>query len=893
MSAFTTNAGNFGPAENSSVDPRTGLFGATVELANLVGNKGKGPHLGLSIGYDPLSVDDYGFGRGWRFNWTTYDEGSDGRLRRLYSADGGVYGVEGAENFTLTQQKITSAKLSRFDGVDAYRVGHVGGGVEVLAADNSGLWYPSTLFSPLGEQLNLTWVKSEEVHSKIASISDNDGQFFMRATYDDGDATLTFFPDSTTACFDVVSVQKQGMMQHLTIGEREWIFSYDFSYDDGFGDSVAFLTKVQHPTGLIEEVSYRSEAQAFPSAMGRTALPCAKTYTKTIQAGQPSQLIEYDFAPPEYHGHNYLGYGGSFPMTDNAHDNLYNCDDADYKYSMVETTIAPDGHNLKKQLVFNKYHLIESETLTHDTCVHVKKTEYSYSSGTKFDDLPLYYNKPSRITKQFIKNDIPGRLITDTFTYNDDGTRASHTADDGTRTDWTYYDRNTEDPNCPVSPEGLLSYMKSKTVTTPQTTGLDGDVWPGEVERTEYSYTKLSTGGSPDDETQPVSYAVLKSQEKQFYQKKLIRQLDTTYFKDSSSALNFGRVQTETETFYGEDKKSYPYTATYTYSYDSSLNVLSITKKLQTFDTLSAQTIERHSCLTGRLCEAVDQLGVSTTYEYDIYGQETKRTLANGTSNARTYQLDTTFEDSPLKDDTKLPVKTLTTPDGNKVRRWYDGSLRPWREEVLVEDTWLTGKTYAYNWLGKTAALTYSDYDMDKVSDDKVSHGLIIHSSVQYSYDNWGSVSSSVESSGYTETQINDPIGQTVTYSWSDGSKAAKVTTYDNRGLPLSEETLGADGTSISKIKQAYDGAGRLREHVDGKGRKTTYSYDSWGRVVRTGLPDGSVVIKSYVPYSTQSLACSLQIQKPGTTTPVDMGQQTFDGLDRLKTVTNGGRQWR
>ncbi|MEN5277212.1 RHS repeat-associated core domain-containing protein, partial [Brucella sp. TWI432] len=36
-----------------------------------------------------------------------------------------------------------------------------------------------------------------------------------------------------------------------------------------------------------------------------------------------------------------------------------------------------------------------------------------------------------------------------------------------------------------------------------------------------------------------------------------------------------------------------------------------------------------------------------------------------------------------------------------------------------------------------------------------------------------------------------------------------------------------------------------------------------------------------------------LQIQKPGTTTPVDMGQQTFDGLDRLKTVTNGGRQWR
>ena len=75
-------------------------------------------------------------------------------------------------------------------------------------------------------------------------------------------------------------------------------------------------------------------------------------------------------------------------------------------------------------------------------------------------------------------------------------------------------------------------------------------------------------------------------------------------------------------------------------------------------------------------------------------------------------------------------------------------------------------------------------------------------------------------------------------YSFMDGSlRSRTVTTYDDRGLPLSRVTLDPDGNPLAQTVFRYDGDGRMTEEAsyDAEGtetRRIVYERDAAGNVV-------------------------------------------------------------
>ncbi|MGX5057238.1 RHS repeat domain-containing protein, partial [Enterobacter asburiae] len=84
------------------------------------------------------------------------------------------------------------------------------------------------------------------------------------------------------------------------------------------------------------------------------------------------------------------------------------------------------------------------------------------------------------------------------------------------------------------------------------------------------------------------------------------------------------------------------------------------------------------------------------------------------------------------------------------------------------------------------------------------------------------------------------------------------------------------------------DGAGRLRKSTDPQGNITTFTYDVYGRVDRTTLPDGAVICRTWVPFSTAALPVSISIIDPDTKKTTVLGQQRFDALGRVVSTTAG-----
>ena len=66
-----SGAYNFMSSISAGVDPRTGMFSASVTLPTGAANDLRGPISLLRLGYSPLMTDDQGFGLGWMLGTTS------------------------------------------------------------------------------------------------------------------------------------------------------------------------------------------------------------------------------------------------------------------------------------------------------------------------------------------------------------------------------------------------------------------------------------------------------------------------------------------------------------------------------------------------------------------------------------------------------------------------------------------------------------------------------------------------------------------------------------------------------------------------------------------------------------------------------------------------------
>lgn len=114
---------------------------------------------------------------------------------------------------------------------------------------------------------------------------------------------------------------------------------------------------------------------------------------------------------------------------------------------------------------------------------------------------------------------------------------------------------------------------------------------------------------------------------------------------------------------------------------------------------------------------------------------------------------------------------------------------------------------------------------------------------------------------------------------------------YSNTNLPGSSNNFLGNNASISWADDGQDNLYKVLDRyrygtteTDALQRTTGYEYDAFERMVRSTLPDQALVERRYAPHSTEDLPVWIGVNDR------ELGQQAFDGLDRMHTSITGGR---
>jgi RHS repeat-associated protein len=187
-----------------------------------------------------------------------------------------------------------------------------------------------------------------------------------------------------------------------------------------------------------------------------------------------------------------------------------------------------------------------------------------------------------------------------------------------------------------------------------------------------------------------------------------------------------------------------------------------------------------------------------------------------------------------------------------------------------------------YNALGQLDKETEYDWCSAEPADD-------FQLTSVYTYDDWGEQRSVKRPDGVVEHEVTDPIALTTT-AWLEGM--GKTVTQNNlfekpdwvKRYALGDEPTTPDVEPLSEHHYSYDGLGRTTVEVDALSRTTEYVYDVFDRMIKTTLPDEAVVERRYALHSTEDLPTWIGVNGE------ELGQQMFDGIDRMYRSITGGR---
>ena len=241
-----------------------------------------------------------------------------------------------------------------------------------------------------------------------------------------------------------------------------------------------------------------------------------------------------------------------------------------------------------------------------------------------------------------------------------------------------------------------------------------------------------------------------------------------------------------------------------------------------------------------------------TTYTHDARGNQTSRTEATGTAQART--ITTTWHPT-------FHLPTQITEPNRVTTLSYDSHGNLTQKTIADASNSKNTRTWSYTY-NANGQVTQADGPRTDVADI-----------TQYSYDAKGDLAS-----------VTDALGH-----------VTAISAYDADGRPL---TLQDPNGLITQL--AYDPRGRLLSRNTG-GETTAYSYDAAGQVLKITKPDASFAAFSYDPaHRLTQVSDNLgnkivytldandnqtkkQVYDPSGTLTRSLGQ-TFDAVNRLQT---------
>jgi YD repeat-containing protein len=880
---------------NADVDPRTGMYSASVDLASGEGNRLRGPHLPFRLSYSAVDPIDDGFGIGWRLCLTELD--TDTGMLSLSSGD-----THKVEDLTYQQparfpdRKLDSCALVMTDTeFGTAVVEHVTGVVEYLAAMSHArnLLRPVRIVNPSGDALQLIWEADALGNSRLTRVFDDDDEELLRADYSDlTRPTLTIHLADARHRKDAEPLQMQfdvsgGQLDRIVIplvtalnagqtsagDEAAWAFSYHNV--DGF---MLLLDSVTSPDGLRDAVEYSLAALILPDDAPRSHMPAVAERTR-ISVADPTHVIQKSLYDYRNDGlvTNFYGY----PLVTNwstRNDQLLHLEGADaYSYGSTETQYENDSILCTIERNYNHFHLITNERTTRGNVVQDIVTTYGIEDGTSFEDQAPSFQLPHEVTTTvYDMRQSSIRQVTSTkSTYDDYGnvlTRYDSATD--TTEESTYFPPEGEVGEdgtelCPPDPIGKVRRLKSRT-TRPGAKG-------GPVRSTRYRYTKVPVRDPVKDTARAAERAAQSALEK-ITGRSVARIIARTIAKIVAKSMRKDRTNGTAEnwlrdrTYYvqaseeistvgeGADEKTLVHSKQtfvtdlgdqhgslleetreqnslvekrhFTYATDEIGGAVTTTTRHITHDNVDNETSETLHLISGLVKSTVDALGNHAEFTYDALGRRKMEVLSPDDDD---YKVTTSWNYQLSMRERWVERIGIT---GLPHRVWMDEQGRTIRrEEPLPDGTLITVHELEYDGFGQLVR---------EVQSDQLRNDQLLRLETQFEYDDWGRCS-----------LMTSP----------DGSKTISETTlvedpaiYGNEVITRTTQwqVHGPDGEKTGWRSTDLDAADRQRRTAAGTWSEkdtrvtestTSWEYDGVGRCVSMKDPVGNVTLQAWDAY--------------------------------------------
>jgi YD repeat-containing protein len=892
-----SNAFNFMSFLESGVDPRTGQYTVSITLPDVKTNDLRGPGMPLALTYNPLNTQDSGFGPGWNLQLSQYTPGSGSQILAL--STGETFKVTGSkgDQLVMKEKKIDSFHFFQLDDTH-YRLEHKSGLVEILELRGSSqnrVALPVEIYAPEGHKVTLDYEPFSGTHQILSWIKDDSGQTLLSVKRESSSVEVLLQPfagpeGGPLARFVMSLEGTDKRVSKITLPTENgasWRFGY------GFKNDQLCITSVETPTGGREEVSYQDLGHQFPAGSGRT--PLARVTGLLTYPGFDQPMVDVRYTYPQEK--NFLGFGLPISWTDDGLDNLYKYIGT-YEYQCVETLWVADEPtdsvpNPEPKPVrtiertFNQFHLLTSEKTTQNKNVQTVDTTYHLTPGDPFEAQPNNCQLPKAVitTWALLDSDddvIRQRSETVSSTYDTHGNLLTQTQANGVVETSTWY------PAADVN--DFVRRLKDRTVTPAASANGKAPTL-----RTRYIYQTLPplTGSPLAHWYTPLSETLVQLEATTETE---LQQTVYTYINQPGDAFLHGRVEQQTVTMKGHDTIT-------EYGYSKLDGPVLEESVLQTVETLTGfdhgqneRNVKKvitlqHSLLNGEPLLTRDDNNVQIRYAYDALRRVISETVAPNTKFVATrhyeYKLCAKTGDQAEQwmFDVKN-VKTCTKFDGlnRAIYEERDDADNPARADkprqiyAAIYDAWghLVAET-EYDWLDQQALALTSSFE----------------------YDDWGEQRCITGPDGVKTFEETDPIGTIehkgpIQRSWREGGGSTPMisgvteTWLNLFEKPVRTERFDLAENGASLHQYLYDGLGRTAKEIVGFGevqRETLYSYDAFDRMIENTLPGGAVVRRSYAAHSAEDLPILISVDN------IVLGEQLFDGLNRMVESVTGGRK--
>ncbi|HWH85803.1 MAG TPA: RHS repeat-associated core domain-containing protein [Pseudomonas sp.] len=841
IDSVSSNAFNFGAFVAGGVDPRTGIYTLALTLGAIRSNDLNGPSFNLALGFNPLNVRNAGFGTGWSLSTSRYDL----RSKVMTLASGETYkATETPEALFFKEMKLESAKVLK-SGNGRYEVLYKDGRreeLEVFGATQVAV--PKKIIAANGASIVLKYALFNE-QPMLVEISDVKRKL-LQVNRTAGLLTLTQNPGGQdSAVFSMTFKNDRVTAIGLPVG-RGW----DIQYEDIDGKS--YVKRVVSPLGAVESIRYKQLGHEFPVLGGVQSLPYVIAHDIFAKQGQPKVVKTYT-----YSDRNYLGHGIPPDSKDDG-DPLYRAPH-NYQYSSTERLIVGGELHTHTKRTYNKFHLLVSEVTTCKDAVVSTSTEYHCDVTKPFSGQSAQFRMPKTQTLVYENSTTKNqRFETSTTEFDAAGNLLKQVETNGITTQFEYYPA-TESEGCPEDPLGFVRFLKQKTVIPAAGGGAST------VTRYRYALHPALEGA-----TKANVVAIQESFFERVEGTEMLRsQVDLVHLNTPNEPARHGLLQQQSVT-----RNATTTRIDYSYVLDGTKLVLK--KTVHGFDATTSSSEQTLSTLSGLLVSERDADDRVIEYEYDKLGRRLCKTLAPGTAyaSATRWSYHAAEVDEPA---------TMTTTDasGGMQIATYDALGRICKVQEKDCDNpdpqgvcpMRTVYTALHDQTGRPVEVVRSDWW----------DGLERAVKTEFSYDNWGQVTQTRHGDGRVEHSEFDPIKRQQE-NWQQGM-GKTVTALNAFGKPDSVEMFDLKGQSLGKSVYKYDGLGRTLSQTDPAGNQTRYEYDVFDRMVRSVLPDGHAVETTFANHSTDELPVEIKVAG------VLLGQQRFDGLNRVTEMTAGARK--